>query len=795
MKQVLFPLTLQVLLLSVSLSIFAQDNETADFSSLKINTTGADGNMLDFAVSHDQRYIVVANEKKVIKIYDGRTGRFIKNITGYHNTLMEIILSHDGERIITAGLDNSIAVIELKTGQLINTITVKNKLRCLVIDRQGKTAIAGDNKGFITFIDLETFTVRKELPSGSPQVSSLAFSPDFKQLAVGTGIAVGYMIKKYPILLVDVESKAISKNLEGLPGATTAIRYSYDGLSLYTGHKSNSRTLMKWNLATGESVIINQLFNILSLGGYTSIDVNRENTVIAATTDDQSIQIYDLAMNKQISNQFASKYRMVRKLDHFPRNVFGVNDGKNFIIGGFTRNLLYIYNAEKKGVVGYIHLFNNEWAVVAADGRMDGSYEAIKNLSWRSGFYTIPLENTFDTSFSPKLLSQLLLEDNAREEFKVEQSAKEIPELKIRSVDNKPLATSDATTPKIRTAQKNISIHVTAEKNAHQIDEIRLYQNTKLVNTVIAKPGQTLSTVELKATLTDAFGEENFFYVTAKSKQGLDAEKSKFIVEYEGKSDEKPKLFLITVGVNSYRNPKYNLNFAVADASAFEREVKKGGGNLFDQVIVKSIRDNKATKTDILAAFHEIQKQAKEQDLFIFYYAGHGVMSEGKVTEAQFYLVPHDITQLYGKDDVLTEKAISATELKELSKNINAQKQVFILDACQSSGAIDALTVRGAAEERALAQLARSTGTFWITATGTEQFATEFADLGHGVFTYSLLEGLRGKADNGDKRITIKELSAYIENRVPELSEKYKGTPQFPSGYSFGNDFPIVLVD
>jgi uncharacterized caspase-like protein len=102
--------------------------------------------------------------------------------------------------------------------------------------------------------------------------------------------------------------------------------------------------------------------------------------------------------------------------------------------------------------------------------------------------------------------------------------------------------------------------------------------------------------------------------------------------------------------------------------------------------------------------------------------------------------------------------------------------------------------VRGAAEEKALAQLARSTGTFWITATGSQQFATEFAELGHGVFTYSLIEGLAGKADNGDKRITIKELSAYIENRVPELSEKYKGTSQFPSGYSFGNDFPVGII-
>ena len=144
--------------------------------------------------------------------------------------------------------------------------------------------------------------------------------------------------------------------------------------------------------------------------------------------------------------------------------------------------------------------------------------------------------------------------------------------------------------------------------------------------------------------------------------------------------------------------------------------------------------------------------------------------------------------------DMLEQKAVSASELKELSKKINAQKQVFILDACQSAGALDAV-VRGAAEERAIAQLARSTGTFWITATGSDQYATEFEALGHGVFTYSILEGLAGKADNGDKRLTVKELSAYIESRVPELSEKYRGTPQFPSGYSFGNDFPLAIIN
>jgi uncharacterized caspase-like protein len=266
-------------------------------------------------------------------------------------------------------------------------------------------------------------------------------------------------------------------------------------------------------------------------------------------------------------------------------------------------------------------------------------------------------------------------------------------------------------------------------------------------------------------------------------------------VKYTGKTDDKAKLFLVTIGINEYRNPKYNLNYATADADAFESAMTSGAKSVFETIHNVKIRNKDFDKKNILTALEAVQQESKEQDMLIFYYAGHGVMSEGATQDPDFFLVPHDVTQLYGRDDMLHGKAISASDLKEISRKINAQKQVFILDACQSAAALDAVTRRGVAEERAIAQLARSTGTFWITATGSEQFATEFESLGHGVFTYALVEGLNGKADGGnpDNKITVRELNAYLESRVPELAEKYKGTPQFPSGYSFGNDFPLVV--
>lgn len=96
-----------------------------------------------------------------------------------------------------------------------------------------------------------------------------------------------------------------------------------------------------------------------------------------------------------------------------------------------------------------------------------------------------------------------------------------------------------------------------------------------------------------------------------------------------------------------------------------------------------------------------------------------------------------------------------------------------------------------------MALLGRSAGVFVVAATTKEQGASELLPLEHGVFTYAVLEGLRGGADRApaDEIVTARELVLYTDEKVPAICEQYKLDLQYPVIYSEGMDFPLVVTN
>lgn len=455
--------------------------------------------------------------------------------------------------------------------------------------------------------------------------------------------------------------------------------------------------------------------------------------------------------------------------------------------------------------VAHIITFHNskDWIMLTPDGRFDGSQDGLKQLYYVKGQEIIPLEQLYEGFYTPGLMKQVLDGSVAGGGPDI-KNIKSAPLVKIGiPIAQRNLVVEDdiSLVRRYTMTTDKISLTVDASGTEDAVAEIRLFHNGKIVgsdtrNLVVEDDVNTKTKSQVfNLQLSDG---ENAFKAVALNTQRTESKPDEIIVIYKAPNNPNPQnteteiqLHLIVVGINTYKNPKYNLNYATADATSFKEAIEKGGNSIFSKTNVVFLSDEKATKVGISAELEKVKAAAKPQDVFIFYFAGHGVMNDNK----QFFIVPFDVTQLYGNDDALAQKGFSANLIQQYSKDIKAQKQLFVLDACQSAGALDQIVVaRGAAEEKAIAQLARSTGTHWLTASGSEQFASEFSQLGHGTFTYVLLEALSGKADTGDHKITIKEIDAYLQSQVPELTAKYRGTPQYPASYGYGNDFPLIIL-
>ena len=58
-----------------------------------------------------------------------------------------------------------------------------------------------------------------------------------------------------------------------------------------------------------------------------------------------------------------------------------------------------------------------------------------------------------------------------------------------------------------------------------------------------------------------------------------------------------------------------------------------------------------------------------------------------------------------------------------------------------------------------------------LTASAANEVSMEDDDLGHGIFTYYLIRGLKGLADyDGDGYVTVDEAYRYVSEEVPKAS-------------------------
>jgi hypothetical protein len=244
----------------------------------------------------------------------------------------------------------------------------------------------------------------------------------------------------------------------------------------------------------------------------------------------------------------------------------------------------------------------------------------------------------------------------------------------------------------------------------------------------------------------------------------------------------RPVLRVLAVGISQYadRTLRGGVQFAAGDAADFVQQLKGGAGGMYRDVDERVLTSRADTSlSHIEAELTGLTTRARPEDVVVIYLAGHGKASDG-----EYHFIPADFA--YDSDKPFGPgKTLSYAVLESMLKGLGAGKRLLILDTCDSGSA----AARGTELKDAVARLMRSTGRYILAAAALEGQAQEAGKYGHGLYTYALLEGLKGKADPGHTGvIEVDALASYASSRVRELTQNQ----QIPMRSSSGENFPIA---
>lgn len=245
----------------------------------------------------------------------------------------------------------------------------------------------------------------------------------------------------------------------------------------------------------------------------------------------------------------------------------------------------------------------------------------------------------------------------------------------------------------------------------------------------------------------------------------------------------RPKIYAVIVGISDYKDPDIpDLKYAEKDALAFYDFLRSKNVGSVPEENIALLTGTKATRSNILAQVIDKFTRSNKEDLVIFYFSGHGRAGE---LENMGYLLNYDT-----ENDNAAGSSVSMDDVKTRIDKCQAKMKLSYIDACHA-GLFKSMSKGSMVEENKiiissyLEGVARANaGNISFLASYATQQSVEDDKLGHGVFTYYLLKGLRGAADieedgaegynNGI--ITSGELASYLTHNI-QLATKFKQRP------------------
>ncbi len=680
------------------------------------------------AVSQDKNIGLVTDSSwfKLILI-DLKTGEIIRKLEGHADAglaskaILGVDISSDGKYGISAGLDSTVRLWGLETGKEVRRFT-------------GHTG---------TFWGGAVYSVK--------------FSSD-SRYAISAG-------GDNTLRLWDVRTGKLIRTFTGHSDSIADVTFSSNGKLALSS--CVDATVRLWDVSTGKTLRIFQghskgITSGIGSRGVTSVRFTPDDRY-ALSVGDASLRVWDIASGLEVAM------------------MISFEDG--------------------------------EWLVITAEGYYNSSPKGHKYMRLLRDEKAFSMEQFYDVFYRPDIVTAKL-------------KGKEIKDLVTITMNDaikNPPPIVEFTSRFTNTDKPRVKVCFQVKSTGGGIGEVRLFHNGKLIQSdgyykdmakasskkmklaalnsraiyrdlrglsIKGRKGVSPVSSKTKGAAFEACREietisgENEISITAFNRENTVQSYMKTFKFNSSIKPEESRLYILSIGINRYKDKTVNLKYAVKDAKDIEKKLKTQATTLylFQNIHGALITDRNATKTNIIRKINEYAKVIKPQDSFILFVAGHGVLLQN-----QYYMITHDYNGTVNDNCM-----IGSNEIVEISKQIKSLSQLFIFDTCHAGG-MDYI-ISGLYDAR-MSVLAKKMG-LHIYASASDTQAAIDGYKGNGLFSYSLLEGLNNKktADfNNDGQIGLVELGRFSKQTTTSLSKKI-GHSQTPLIINFGKDNPLYRL-
>ena len=683
-----------------------------------------------------------------IKVFDTRTLKLISTIQGGYG-----LPTNDGKNLVL-GSGKNIKLWSIQKNKLIRTFRGHTKnIVSLALSPDGKRIVSGGEDGNIKLWNIGSSEAIQTMKGDARDVSTVAFSPDGKYVLSGgfdkrmkLWDINGYLIKVFKGHSSFIDSVAFSPNGKYLLSA------SYD------------KTMKLWDKYTGDL--------IRTFKGTTNCVTFSSDSNYLISGSENLIKLWSVNSGEMI--------RSFKGHHHTVMDVAFSTDKKHIISVGLG-GVIKWWSMQGKLLVSSIPFSNGEWITITPKGYFNASKNGVKYLNVPTDSMSVAgIDSFYNTFYRPDLVKKALRNEQITQKDTLKNviQNKLAPEVEIIRVSE--------------TIDNNEIINVTSQQYVYVTLKVTgrggMAGDIKLFNNGIAIKSDSVRGLKLKKKNKSKYKKYKVYLKRGTNKVDVEVTNydnsmrsnrvSHTITANLGGGKSK-NLHAVIIGIDKFTEDDNNLVFTVKDAQAFAKLLKQTAIKSYETVDIKLLTSREETSKDnIIKSLKKYSKKVKTNDTFIFYGATHGFVDE---LDGKYYFITSD----YDGD---LKNSIDRDSLVSLLSNIKMQNKLIILDTCFSGDAsIDMITDL---VNPSLQKIANN-GISIFAGSGTKQEALD-GYKGQGLFTYTLLEGLKNinKIGNSDSILTVSELGSFVENQVPKYADEinFIQTPLFEKR---GNNFDI----